>query len=422
MKSTAATDVTCPSSVRAKAGAVLASIADRYSDAFLRVITAMSVFAAICLASGCAALAENEIRAVESRHGVNIEVTDAGAAADCLGGNARLVLQNIDRELAYFPYNAKKGTTIYIAGSADLLAESKTLGEILSTPLTVAAVQDRPGKTQGHVYVLNKDLWGSYMNLFQPDSTGLQSPHLRHEMMHAWEISALKRPLFHDRRQEFLDQRLGQPDEMLHKLAHIDSLSLLASDSEIVGNRAGPYVNFCARWMAAMFGDVNRDGTIDEEDRNHLTANAPGFDADGNGMIDHNDAAAHSGVAYSCTSGIDPITQLGMTVGLLGYKPKGFASVYGQTCPWEDKAEVLSFAIHRQLLPTLYRKTEQSEIDKAYRQLDDIRKNDPILARKIEVLALFLGSLEESQNLNARFTNIYGDMLMPATAADRTAK
>ena len=135
---------------------------------------------------------------------------------------------------------------------------------------------------------------------------------------------------------------MGKLNEMTHKLGFIDSISLLANESEIATTEFRPYIDFCARWIASMFGDVNEDGRIDESDREFLDANLQRFDANDDGEISYRDAAKLTGISYSFTSGINPVTQIEMTAGILGYRPKGFASPYGRTCPWEDKAEVLS--------------------------------------------------------------------------------
>ena len=168
----------------------------------IAVTTALSVAFFI---SGCSTLAQKDVSKVEAAHGVGIEITPAAAVADFMGGNSLVALRNVDKELQLFPYEAKKGINIHIGAGLDILGQSRTLGDFLSAPLIGGATQDRPGKTQGDVYVLNKDLWGTYMDLQQPGTTMWQDPHLRHEFMHAYEIKVLKTELFSRKWQRLLD-------------------------------------------------------------------------------------------------------------------------------------------------------------------------------------------------------------------------
>ena len=386
----------------------------------MKKITAIHalLFAAllIFLISGCSAVANKDIGRVEAAHGVGIDITAAAAVADFMGGNSLVALRNVDKELQNFPYQAKKGINIHIGAGLDILGESKTIGDFLSAPLIGGATQDRPGKTQGDVYVLNKDLWGTYMDLQQPGTTMWQDPHLRHEFMHAYEIKALKTTLFSGKWQVFLDQKLGKLDEMTHKLGYIDAISLFADPGDIATTEFRPYIDFCARWMACMFGDVNSDGRLDERDRDYLVANLEQFDANSDGRISYHDAAKITGISYSFASGINPFTQVEMTAGLLGYRPTGFASPYGRTCPWEDKAEVLSLAINKEILPQLYKNVDPQEVDSAYDKLSAIRSQDPVLARKIELLAILFGNLESAHNRNSRFTSNYSHLLVGSVA------
>ncbi len=120
------------------------------------------------------------------------------------------------------------------------------------------------------------------------------------------------------------------------------------------------------------------------------------FDADGDGRLTYDDARRRTALAHSLRSGADPLTQVEMTAGMVGYRPHGFASPYGRTSPWEDKAEVLDYAVRKRMLPHLVAApdahnglTEQSFAE-ATKRLADLRKWDKVLARKIEIVAVFL--------------------------------
>ena len=104
---------------------------------------------------------------------------------------------------------------------------------------------------------------------------------------------------------------------------------------------------------------------------------------------------------------------------MLAYRPKGFASAYGRTSPWEDKAEVLAFAVRGRLLPQLYKNLSADEVDKAYRRLAGIRKNDPVFARKIESLAILFGNLERPENRNSRLTQTYDNLTVHFASVDK---
>ena len=371
----------------------------------------MAAVALLCFASGCAALAEGEIARIQAAHGVSIDVTVAAGANDLLGGNSLVLLWNVEKELEVFPQRFKQGMQIHIAGNLDLLAESHTLEEALSAPMTIAAVQQYAGKTQGDIYVLNKGLLGSYMEIFQPGTTMWEDPHLRHEIMHAYEVNPLTRTLFTAKYQKVLDEPVGKYDPMTYKLACIDSVSLLAGEDEMTSQDTRPYIEFAARWMAAAFGDVDKNGQVDEADR-QLISSAPGkFDADGDGKVTYDDPAALGGPKYSFRSGIDPATQIEMTAGVLGYRPKGFASPYGRTSPWEDKAEVLSYAVRGGFLPALYINTDPHKTARAWDRLAKIKKRDAVFGRKIEILAVLMASLESPEKLNARFEKAYAEQI-----------
>src|SRR3990172_8313639 len=99
-----------------------------------KIISTIAALSIAFLVPGCAVLAQKDVSRIQARHGVNIEITSAGAAADLLGGNSLLALSNVDKELEHFPYRAKEGINIHIGAGLDILAESKTLGDILSAP------------------------------------------------------------------------------------------------------------------------------------------------------------------------------------------------------------------------------------------------------------------------------------------------
>ena len=170
--------------------------------------------------AGCGNVAQR-ISDIEARHGVVLSVTDAARGEDWLGGNTYAVVDNVGKELAAFPYLATAGRRIHIAASADLVRGAYP-EEFLDALLAGAATQDHPGPDQGDIYVLNKNLWGLYVDAFQPGTSMLYDPHLRHEMMHAIEIDALNEITLAEPWQATLDQS----GEMVHRMGVIDALAL----------------------------------------------------------------------------------------------------------------------------------------------------------------------------------------------------
>lgn len=88
-----------------------------------------------------------------------------------------------------------------------------------------------------------------------------------------------------------------------------------------------------------MFGDLNADGKVDEQDKEFLSADLERYDVNGDGQLSYHDAAETTGIKYSNGSGINPLTQIEMAIGALGYRPKGFASPYGRTYPWGNPSQ-----------------------------------------------------------------------------------
>jgi hypothetical protein len=364
---------------------------------------------AVCLLSGCAVLAQKEAVGIEQRHGVNLEIEPTAAVADLYGGSSIVSVKNIDKELSAFPDEAKRDLTIHVGTNLDILGQSRSIGDALASPLAIAAVQEHAGDTQGDIFVTNRGIVGTYFDLFEPNSIGWQDPRLRHELMHSYEIRALKGALFSGKTQAALEDA----GEMKHKMQVIDRLSLPAREADIATDEFKPYLRFCARWLASMFGDVNGDRKVDERDIVLLRADTSRFDVNKDGKLDYDDGAMFLGTGYSYLDGIHPATQAQMTAGLFGLRPRGFASYYGRTGPWEDKAEALELAVRKGFIPYFYKRGEPEKVERAYRFLADIRNTDAVFARKLEAMGILFGNLERSENRNERFRRLYRKLMLP---------
>ncbi len=365
------------------------------------------------LAAGCIG-GQQRIAGMQSRHGVRVDVTPAAKLQNFLGGSTNLVLRNVQRELELFPRLATEGRRIHVASTADLLRQSdpEQVGEAL---FAGAATQDRPGPDQGDIYVLNKNLWGLHVDLLQPSTRMIQDPHLRHELMHAIEVDAVTSLVL----AEPWHRTLDTAPSILDELAKIDAVALAMPSEAVLTRQHEAYVAMCGRWLAAHFGDVTGDGRVDEADLVGLRSRPDALDADGNGRLTYQDAAARTGLRHTFLSGTDPRSQAEMTAGLAGYRPRGFASPYGRTAPWEDKAEVLDHAVRRGIVPHLYaapgaiREVTEASVERAWRRLARRRADDPVLARKLETVAVYLGNLTPPEKRNPRFEQVYGPVLVP---------
>lgn len=374
---------------------------------------AIFVILGTVLAVGCGGT-QRRIADMHLRHGVRVNVTPAAKVQNLLGGSTGLVVRNVQRELELFPRLATAGRRIHIASTADLLrgSEPEQAVEVL---FAGAATQDRPGPDQGDIYLLNKNLWGLYVDLLQPSTRMPQDPHLRHELMHAIEVDALASLVLTEPWQAVLDASGATLDE----LAEIDAVALALPSEAVLTRQHEAYIALCGRWLAAHFGDVTDDGRVDEADLGHLRSHPGVFDADADGRLTYEDAAARTGLRHTFLRGTDPRSQVEMTAGLLGYRPRGFASPYGRTAPWEDKAEVLDHSIRHGIVPHLYaapgsvRGVTESSVKRSWQRLARTRTRDPILARKLEVLSLYLGNLAPPEKRNHRFEQAYGTVLVP---------
>jgi hypothetical protein len=394
----------------------------RYTRSY-RWLPLAALVAAAALAAGCGNV-ENRIAEISARHGVTLDVTAGARAQNFLGGNTYAVVDNVGKELQALPYLATAGRRIHVADTGDLL-RSAYPEEYLDALLAGAATQDHPGPDLGDVYVLNKNLWGLYVDAFQPGTQGLYDPRLRHEIMHAIEIDSLRDLVLAAPWQTVLDES----GEMVYRMGVIDSLALsmpVASPDDAAPPVATPrhqaYLDLCARWLAAHFGDVTGDGRLDDADVAYLRTHAAAFLMTGHARLTYEDAAVRGGPAHSLRRGADVLTQIEMTAGLAGYRPQGFASPYGRTAPWEDKAEVLDYAIREKLIPNLYAAPGSTPgvtvatVAAAQTKLDRLRRNDALLARKVEILAIFFGNLTPPESRGTTFVAQYGGTMVPFDA------
>ena len=118
----------------------------------------------------------------------------------------------------------------------------------------------------------------------------------------------------------------------------------------------------------------------------------------GAGRITYADVAARTGRKYLWA--YDPMDlrlQLGLTISLVGLHDDGFVSFHAQNFPWEDRAETTSFLARRGLIPHLYRRSADGRTAKAWKEFNRIRRRDPLLARKLELVLRYIASHEDAE-------------------------
>ena len=338
----------------------------------------------ILLSTGCAYVAPGTISAVEKRHDVSIDVSPGAMLCDFLGGNTYLLLKHVDEDLEHFPPAFKQGLQIHLASKLEFFGRLTQPEDLVIVPFGIAYVVDS-GKERGHIVVTNRTLPGAYMDLFSPITRMYQDSCVRHEIIHAYEINNFQKTILPPKWQA----RLAQYDTM-DQLRRIDSISFAAARES--GTELLPYAQFCADWLAASLGDVNKDKRIDAADAQAIGDRYDRYDLDKDGLISYDEAAEFSAWGYTNAHPLAPLVQAKMTLEIFGYRPRGFASVYASIYPYEDKAETLRYAVEKNMIPEII--SDGGGGRRAQGRLAALEAADPVLGRKVRVLADFFARLE----------------------------
>jgi len=192
---------------------------------------------------------------------------------------------------------------------------------------------------------------------------------------------------------------LPNPENLFNDLEVVDSTAVAESLRSPRGAAPGDaYVRLLRDWMFAPFGDVNGDGRIDQADADAVAADPERFDADGDGALTYADVRRLTRYRYLRSKNpLDPVLQFAMTLEqFTGWAPRGFASVYGAAQPWEDRAEVMALMRGHGFLH-LVRETHP-ERDRAAKRLERLRRRDPVLARKVDLLLRYLQTCQAASS------------------------
>ena len=268
----------------------------------------------------------------------------------------------------------------------------------LLAPMVASYTEAGRPEQYGQIFIKNKGMVGDVLGVLSGD-VGL---HLEHEGWHSVEYFEVQMV------ESFVRARaLNDPQNIFQVLSTTDVVLANATATELAElTRSGeltPYVELVRGWMFSHFGDVNGDGKIDDEDVAFVDSNRRRFDTDGDGKITYADVARETGYSYLWTyNPMDLRLQLGMTASLaLGMHDDGFVSFQAQNFPWEDRAETVSFVAKRGLVPYLYRRASQTgRVAEARKELERIRRRDPVLARKIELIVRYIATHEEPEQLD----------------------
>ena len=327
---------------------------------------------------------------IETRHQVDLDMSRSTP----LLGDTSTTLKRIEKALEPFP----KGYTAKMARINVVEDHFERWG--LLAPMIGAYTEAGRPEQYGQIFIKNKSALEDVLGLFSGD-TGL---HLEHEGWHSVEYFEVQEI------ESFVRTRArNNPGNIFQVLSTTDVILANASPEELVelkrSGRSTPYVDLVRGWLFCSFGDVNDDGVIDDADVAYVDAHRDAFDADGDGRVTYADVAVRTGREYLWA--YDPMDfrlQVGLTASLVAnLHDAGFVSFHAQNFPWEDRAETVSFLADRGLVPHLYRRTTDARAARAWKEFNRIRRRDPLLARKLQLMIRYIASHEECQLMEANW-------------------
>ena len=175
------------------------------------------------------------------------------------------------------------------------------------------------------------------------------------------------------------------------------------------GRPTPEFAEFIRAWELLFFGDVNRDGVIDDRDTAHIEANLREYDANGDGVVNYKDIELAIGHPYVndrwlSLQGMTVLFQ--MSFDWVTPRPGGYATPYARTYVWEDAAETKRWAWSKGIIPAIYSgKVDEESIERAWNEFQKLQISDKVLARKVFILARYIAAHELQEQLNARWLN-----------------
>lgn len=197
-------------------------------------------------------------------------------------------------------------------------------------------------------------------------------------------------------------------DTLVHEMMHSVHFREIKHWTD-TGRPTPEFEYFVKAWECQYFGDVNADGELDDGDIAYVNSHAERFDANRDGLVDSADVEAISGAPYvqgrwASLRGLHVL--LWMSFQQITPRPTGFASAYAKTYVWEDAAETMRYLWRLGLAPALYlRGVDREAADRAWKILDDLKRKDPLLARKVFIIVNYIAAHEEPARLSAAWTN-----------------
>jgi len=380
------------------------------SSASIRFVAFALLFFYLILSAGCSSLAsfnqaqvDNRRKSIESELNVKINLDSTSP----LRGDTWRTLDKIEAALKPFPVEYRKKM-----GEIRVVEDFFSRFGLAAVAIGAYVEDEREGQNR-IIFIKNTNLIEGLIGLLQLDI----DTHLPHESWHSVEyyeierLSALESGA--DESSETLYAKLERLDSnplsafhnyevnLLHTSHHQDSTPSLTH-----------YLALIKGWLYAHFADANGDGRVDDYDVAYIDAHRAELDATHDGMITYEDVHKSTGYGYlQAQSPLSLELQLGMTLEVFpGYHPKGFSSFYAKNFPCEDRAETLEAALKRGFIPFIYKAgVSETKQKRAWKELTKIKREDPVLGRKFELILRYIAHQEKQENLSHRWKKTYGE-------------
>ena len=208
----------------------------------------------------------------------------------------------------------------------------------------------------------------------------------------------------------FLQNALLFPgnDVLMHEATH----SVQYYEMKHWGQTGRPTPEFARlirNWELQYLGDANRDGEIDDLDIGWIQQHRAAFDKNKDGTVDFKDVELAYGKPYVQGNWISADglkVFLRMSFGGIVPRPNGYPSSYAKTYVWEDAAETMRWMWSAGLLPALYsNSSESAAADKAWERYEELKKRDPLFARKVFLMLQYVAAHEKPEQLSSRWVD-----------------
>ena len=372
----------------------------------------------LILTAGCSSLASfNQAKIEEKRQSIENElnVTINLDAANPLRGDTWRTLDKIEAALKPFPVEYRKK-----------MAEIRVVEDFFSrfglAALAIGAyVEDEREDQNRIIFIKNKNLLEEFIGLLELDI----STHLPHEGWHSVEYYEIERlgplKIDTDETSVTLSSKLENLDaNCQYAVLEYEAEPLHPSHRQDGTPSVTHYLALIKGWLYAHFGDANGDDKVDDDDAAYIEAHRREFDATHDGRITYEDVSKSTRYGYlEAESPLNLELQLGMSLQLLpGYHPKGYSSFYAKNFPWEDRAETLEAALRRGFIPFIYKAgVPEVKQERAWEELTKIKREDPVLGRKFELILRYIAHQEKQENLSQRWKSNYGQQARKISAS-----